>query len=164
MCNVNRVSPCPGPLERPIRQPLPARHGWMQFYCEDAQEAFDTVIQAYRIAENALFPVLVAIDGFFTSHFIEPVEIPDQDSIDAFPAAFPPADEIRHGCAGVYGERGQPGTIHGLPPAELRGHGEIRPIIGQVNEDYKKIIGRGYGLIEAVDTQAPRSSSPPAAP
>ncbi len=44
--------------------------GWLQFYCEDAQEV-DTVIQAYRIAEQVLLPVMVAIDGFFTSHFIE---------------------------------------------------------------------------------------------
>ncbi len=58
--------------------------GWLQFYCEDAQEAFDTVVQAYKIAEQVLFPVMVAIDGFFTSHFIEPIEIPDQATIDAF--------------------------------------------------------------------------------
>jgi len=39
----------------------------------DAQEAVDTVIQAYKIAEQVFFfPVMVSIDGFFTSHFLEP--------------------------------------------------------------------------------------------
>ena len=73
-----------GLRERPVGQPFPEGHGWMQFYCEDGQEALDTVIQAYKIAEAVFLPVMVCIDGFFTSHFIEPLELPDQASVDAF--------------------------------------------------------------------------------
>lgn len=54
--------------------------GWIQLYCETAQEAFDTMLQAYRIAEQTLVPVMVCIDGFYISHTFEPVEIEDDVS------------------------------------------------------------------------------------
>ena len=51
--------------------------GWIQLYCETAQEALDTTIQAYKIAEKVLMPVMVCIDGFYLSHTYEPVDIPE---------------------------------------------------------------------------------------
>src|SRR5512134_2276930 len=69
MVNVNRVLAVPWAFGSDQSDSLSQRDtGWLQFYCEDAQEAFDTVIQAYRIAEQVLLPVMIAIDGFFTSH------------------------------------------------------------------------------------------------
>jgi pyruvate ferredoxin oxidoreductase alpha subunit len=61
-------------------------NGWLQFYCKDSQEALDTIITAYKIAEHkkVLLPVKVCIDGFFVSHLSEPVEIPSQTAVDSF--------------------------------------------------------------------------------
>ncbi len=85
MANVNRVLAVPWAFGSDQSDSLSQRDtGWMQFYCEDGQEALDTVIQAYKIAEAVMLPVMVCIDGFFTSHFIEPLEIPDQEAIDTF--------------------------------------------------------------------------------
>ena len=60
--------------------------GWIQFYCEDNQEVLDTLIQAYKIAEDGrvLLPAMVCYDGFELSHTAMPVEIPDQKDVDAF--------------------------------------------------------------------------------
>lgn len=60
--------------------------GWIQVYVEDAQEALDMMIQAYRIAETAevMTPVMVNLDGFVLTHTYEVVEIPEQDKIDEF--------------------------------------------------------------------------------
>ncbi len=60
--------------------------GWMQFYLESNQEALDTIIQTYRIAEDVriTLPAMVCIDGFYLSFSYEPVEIPDQEDVDAF--------------------------------------------------------------------------------
>lgn len=60
--------------------------GWIQIFAENAQEAYDMVLCAFKIAEdsNVLFPVMVNIDGFNVSHVIEPVEFVDQDKVDGF--------------------------------------------------------------------------------
>ena len=51
--------------------------GWIQIYCEDAQEVYDSVLLAVRLAEHedVLTPVFVCQDGFITSHCFEPVEM-----------------------------------------------------------------------------------------
>ncbi len=51
--------------------------GWIQLYCKNPQEAQDTTIQAYRIAEEVLLPVMVCVDGFYLSHVYEPVDVPE---------------------------------------------------------------------------------------
>jgi pyruvate ferredoxin oxidoreductase alpha subunit len=67
--------------------------GWIQVYVEDAQEALDMVIQAYRIAEDkkVMTPVMINIDGFVLTHTYELVEIPNQKMVDEF---LPPIDMI----------------------------------------------------------------------
>jgi len=49
--------------------------GWIVYFAHTAQEAYDTVIQAYRLAEDpdVLLPVMVAYDGYVMSHTTEPV-------------------------------------------------------------------------------------------
>lgn len=58
--------------------------GWIQLYCADNQEAVDTTIQAYRIAEATELPVMVCIDGFTLTHTLEPIDIPEQEMVDAY--------------------------------------------------------------------------------
>jgi pyruvate ferredoxin oxidoreductase alpha subunit len=58
--------------------------GWIQLYCADNQEGVDTTIQAYRIAERTELPVMVCVDGFSLTHTLEPIDIPQQDQVDAF--------------------------------------------------------------------------------
>jgi len=60
--------------------------GWIQMYCETAQEVLDTVIMAYRIAEHRdiMLPVNVCHDGNYLSYGVERVEIPDQEVVDRF--------------------------------------------------------------------------------
>ena len=45
--------------------------GWIQLYCENGQEAMDTTIFAFRLAELVNLPVMVVIDAFFVSHTFE---------------------------------------------------------------------------------------------
>lgn len=60
--------------------------GWIQIFCESAQEVLDTVIMAYRIAEHrsVMLPVNVNHDGNYLSYGVTRVEIPDQAAVDAF--------------------------------------------------------------------------------
>jgi pyruvate/2-oxoacid:ferredoxin oxidoreductase alpha subunit len=65
--------------------------GWVQFYCADNQEVLDTVLCAYRLAEDRRIqlPVLVCQEAFVLSHTMVRTEVPDQDQVDRF---LPPLD------------------------------------------------------------------------
>ena len=58
--------------------------GWIQLFCADIQEAVDTHIHAFRIAERCEVPVMVCMDGFILTHTLEPVELPSPAAVDAF--------------------------------------------------------------------------------
>jgi pyruvate/2-oxoacid:ferredoxin oxidoreductase alpha subunit len=64
--------------------------GWIQIYCRDNQEILDSVIQAYRIAEQVYCPVMVCYDGFVLSHTMMPVEIPDAEAVCRFLPPYKP--------------------------------------------------------------------------
>jgi pyruvate/2-oxoacid:ferredoxin oxidoreductase alpha subunit len=51
--------------------------GWMQIYCRNGQEVLDSIIQAYRIAESVMAPIMVCYDGYVLSHTLMPVILPD---------------------------------------------------------------------------------------
>ena len=61
-------------------------HGWVQIYMESCQEILDTIMMAYRLAEDSdvLLPVNVCYEGFFLSHHSQRVEIPTQEQADLF--------------------------------------------------------------------------------
>lgn len=154
MTNVNRVISVPWAFGSDQSDSLSQRDtGWLQFYCEDAQEALDTVIQAYRIAEQVLLPVMVCIDGFFTSHFIEPVDIPDQASVDAFlpPFSIPTRFDVTEPAyiANVV----SPEQYMMFRQQSFEDMERARPVIKEANREYKEITGRGYDVVEAVHTR-----------
>ncbi len=66
--------------------------GWIQFYCADNQEVFDTIIQAYKLCENerVLLPAMVCLEAFILSHTYMPVKIPDPENIDGFLPPYKP--------------------------------------------------------------------------
>jgi pyruvate/2-oxoacid:ferredoxin oxidoreductase alpha subunit len=58
--------------------------GWMQVYCRSNQEVIDSIIMGYKVSEQIHVPMMVCFDGFVLSHTVMPVEIPEQEKIDAF--------------------------------------------------------------------------------
>ncbi len=60
--------------------------GWIQMFVENGQEAVDNVICAFRIGEDCrvLLPVMIHLDGFYISHMIEPILLPEQDKVEKF--------------------------------------------------------------------------------
>jgi len=58
--------------------------GWIQLYCADNQEAVDTTIQAYRIAERTELPVMVCMDGFTLTHTLEGIDLPTSQQVDSY--------------------------------------------------------------------------------
>ncbi|MFC1992387.1 transketolase C-terminal domain-containing protein [Chloroflexota bacterium] len=126
--------------------------GCIQLYVESAQEALDTVIQAFKIAENpkVFTPVMVCLDGFNISHTEELVEIPDQDDVDRFLPPFRPnalldPDEPMSLTMGA-GARLYTTWRFEQQQAIM----ESKDVIEEVDKEFRKIFGRSYnGLVDA---------------
>ena len=60
--------------------------GWLQIYVENAQEAYDTIIQAFKIAEETgvSLPIIVGLDGFTISHTLENVKILEDNTVKQY--------------------------------------------------------------------------------
>jgi len=128
--------------------------GWIQLYVEDNQEAVDTHIQAFRIAEELMIPVMVCMDGYVLTHTMEPVDIPGQEEVDRFLPPYRPKYRL---------DPDDPFTMGAMvgPDAymETRYHVhmdmmEARSVIQRVADDYAQAFGRHHGgLVETYDLE-----------
>ncbi len=151
MANVNRLLAAPWGFWADQLDSLSQRDtGWIQFYCENGQEALDSVIQAYKIAEQVFLPTMICLEAFFVSHFMEPVDIPDQEQVDRF---LPPLD-LPHRF-----DIDKPGYLVPVVPPELYrkykhmaqiSMNSVKEIADRVDHEYRDEFGRGYGIIEPV--------------
>jgi pyruvate/2-oxoacid:ferredoxin oxidoreductase alpha subunit len=117
---------------------------WMQFYTESHQDLVDTILIAFRVAEDrrVLLPAMVAEDGFITSHTQMVVDLPDQALVDRY---LPPCDvphRLRH-------ER--PTTVGGLTwPRETEHHRieiqqameRVPQVLDEAVEAFAEVFGR----------------------
>lgn len=152
---VNRVLAVPWSFGSDQTDTLAQRDtGWMQLYCEDNQEAFDTVIQAYKISEAVMLPSMVIIDAFFNSHFIEPMEVPEQAMIDRFlpQADLPQRFDIENPAfvsnVVTAGAQFVPFRKTGFEDME-----KAKVVIKEVDKEFKEHFGRGYGMVESLHTE-----------
>jgi len=58
--------------------------GWVQLYCNNAQDVFDHTLMAFPLAYTAHVPVMVVLDAYLLSHTYEPIDIPKQETVDAY--------------------------------------------------------------------------------
>ena len=87
MMNANRSTATPWNIYGDQRDSLAElESGWIQFYVENAQEAYDTILQAYRISEDpsVMLPVMVNLDGFVLTHTYELLAMADQEQVDRY--------------------------------------------------------------------------------
>lgn len=149
MANVNRALAAPFNLKADLTDSLSQRDtGWIQLYCESAQEVFDTVIQAFRIAEQVLLPVMVNSEGFILSHTYENVEIPTQEEIDAFlplPSPRPCLDVENPFMLGGPADLSYINFRYKLQKAME----EAKAVCGEVDAEFQDAFGRGYGVIQS---------------
>jgi pyruvate ferredoxin oxidoreductase alpha subunit len=121
--------------------------GWMQFYAESSQEALDTMIIAYKIAENkdVLLPAMVCIDGFTLSHVYEPVDIPEQKSVDRFLSPYKPVYKLDPEKPLTMGPVGFPDSFMYFKHAQQKAMESALQVIKKVNTEFKQQFGRDYG-------------------
>ncbi len=150
MANVNRSLGSPFNIWGEQSDSLAQRDtGWLQIYCESNQEVLDTVIEAFKIAEKVLLPVMVVLDAFVLSHTAEPVDIPDANIVNQFLPAYKPQFRIDPADPRTFACFATPDFFmefrHKMQKAMLESEAVCKEVDGQFGE----IFGRGYGLVEA---------------
>lgn len=95
MGDVNRTLSAPINIHCDHSDTMGARDsGWIQIYSENAQEAYDNLIQAVKIAEMVRLPAMVMTDGFIISHGMEDMEILEDEEVKDFIGEYKPAHSL----------------------------------------------------------------------
>ena len=125
--------------------------GVIQIYAEDAQEAVDQHVIAFKVAEDrrVLLPMMVNLDGFLLTHVFEPVELPDQEPVDKFLGKYEALYKLDCDNPMSFGCFTEPDKcMEGrwmIHDACLRSMG----VIEEVSKEFEKVFGRNSGgLIE----------------
>lgn len=152
MATVNRALSAPINIHCDHSDSMGARDsGWIQIYCKNAQEAYDTIIQAVRIAEHPdiRLPVMVCYDGFIVSHCLAAVEILPDDKVKQFVGKFKPEmplldvkRPVTHGPLVLFDYYLE------LKRSQAEPMRFAAKVVQEMADEYAKISGRHYGLLE----------------
>ena len=124
--------------------------GWIQLYCEDGQEALDTTLQAFRLAETVNLPVMVVLDAFFLSHTYEPVDVPSQKAVDSFLPDFSPRYALDVDAPCAISQLSPPGEYMEMRRNIQGAMEEVPRCFQAVEAAFSSVFGRSYGPLEAV--------------
>lgn len=121
--------------------------GWLQFYCENSQEAYDTTLMAFKISEdnNVMLPSMVCVDGFTLSHLWEPVEFANGKDVDSFLPEFSPMLRLDASSPKTFGALAFPNMYMNFKKQQQDAMDNALEVIKRVNSDFMKKFGRGYG-------------------
>jgi pyruvate ferredoxin oxidoreductase alpha subunit len=122
--------------------------GWQLVWVDNAQEALDTALIAYRVAEDRriFLPCAISCDGAFLTHSQALVKVPGQEKVNAFLPRYDRGDLLLH--------PDNPITV--APQANEDWLMEIRrqtaaamerspTVIREAYADFERIFGRSYG-------------------
>jgi len=158
MANVSRGLSAPITLESDHNDILAARDsGWLQIHCATCQEVLDSVLIAFRLAEDARvrLPVIVNLDGFTLSFTREPVEVPEAAAARAFLPAFDPG---RIGFSASKPVSQAVAVLGGAPYSYFRYelHLAAQQALGvydEISADFARRFGRRHEAVEAYRTE-----------
>ncbi len=131
---------------------------WLHLYCESHQDVADTILLAFRVAEDkrVLLPAIVAYDGFIISHTSTGVDLPEQDQIDRYLPACEVPRRLDHDRPIMVGAMITPEdtAAHRLELEETMQR--VPAILEEAREEFRAVFGRvpdgaltGYRLEDA---------------
>lgn len=124
--------------------------GWVIYFVSSAQEAYDTVIQAYRVAEDSdvLLPVMVAYDGFVMSHTMEPVVTEDSSLVLKYAPKRPFPYKLDPDKPVTIGTLAGPEWYYEIKYQNVKAMEKALDKAREADEEFRKTFGRGYGVVE----------------
>ena len=157
MTGVNRTISAPITIQVDHQDTISLRDaGLIQFYVESGQEAYDTHIAAFKIAEDPgiMLPVLVCMDGWILTHSYERISLIGQEEVDGFLPPFRPANFLDVNDPKSWGSYAEEDVLmefrYAIHLAMQHGKRRIKEIFSEL----AAITGRDHGgLIEAYRTE-----------
>ena len=158
LVNVSRGLSAPITLGPDHNDVLAARDtGFVQIHAETCQEVLDSILMAYRIAEDerVWVPVLVNLDGFYLSFTREPVDIPDPSEVRAFLPAFQPKNPVFRASQPVAQGVGvlDASTYSYFRYQLHRAVENAAQVQAEVADEFYERFGRRYGAIDPYFTE-----------
>ncbi len=123
--------------------------GWMQFYCENNQEVLDSIIMAYKIAEKVMLPAMVILDAFVLSHTNEIVDIPTQESVDAYLPPYEPEFKMDVKDPHAFGGLVMPDGYMEMRYKIHKAMEKAKKVAEEADMEFGEHFGRQYGVMEA---------------
>lgn len=150
LAEVNRALSSPINIHCDHSDTMGARDsGWIQIFSENAQEAYDNIIQAVRIAEEALLPIMVTTDGFIISHGMESMEMFEDEQVKAFIGEYKP----KHSLLDI----DNPITIGAIDFTDyyfehkrqtIEAMKNAKEIVAKIGKEFGTKFGKSYGFFE----------------
>ena len=158
MANANRALSAPINIHCDHSDIMGARDtGWIIYFAETAQEAYDNTIMALRIAEHpdVMLPVMTTLDGFITTHSIDRAELMDDEAVKAFVGDYKPENAlldvenpVSHGnfagLGGPYFEF-KKSQRNAIEPLHGRHQGGRRRVVRALRPPLRRRRGLGHG-------------------
>ena len=152
MANINRTLGTPWNILCSREDSLILRDWpWLQIYVSTAQEALDSVILAYKIAENkrVRLPIMVCLDGFFLSHSSELVEVPEQRLVNQYLGEYNPELKLDPENPMVFEPSIDDTVTTEFRYNLMRALNEASPeVIAEAHKEFARLFGREYGFTE----------------
>lgn len=126
--------------------------GWIQIYAENAQEIFDLILQAFRLAEDEriLLPVAVNFDGFTATHVTEPIMMLDQSEVDKFlPPKRIPEYALNPDTPKTLGAFGFPSIETEIKKQHEDALCASKDVFKKIGKEFGQFFGRYYDVLEA---------------
>jgi 2-oxoisovalerate ferredoxin oxidoreductase alpha subunit len=148
MCNINRVIGPGWNIWVDENDSISQRDtGWIQFYCSSNQEIYDTVIQAFKLAEHqkVILPVMVNLNAFILSHTSMPADIPEQQTVDDFLGKYVPQWKLDIDNPTTFGNIIGPAHYYKIRRAMQEAQQNAKQLIPKIAKEWKKASGYFHG-------------------
>jgi pyruvate/2-oxoacid:ferredoxin oxidoreductase alpha subunit len=133
--------------------------GWIQYYCEDNQDALDTIVQAFRVAEHVRLPAMVCVDALPAFQASEPVVVPDQKLVDAYLPDFRPSLALDTDKPGAFGAFVGMDSYMDLRARMEKAMDDARVAAIEANEEYATLFGRRHPIVETYPCDDARATA-----
>ncbi len=153
MANANRALAAPINIHCDHSDIMGARDtGWVIYFAETAQEAYDNTLMAIRVAEHpdVMLPVFTTLDGFITTHTIDRAQVMDDATVSAFVGEYKPEHPLldvenptSHGNFASLG-----GTYMEFKKAQRNAIDRSMAVIKSIGAEFAELSGRPFDVVE----------------
>jgi pyruvate/2-oxoacid:ferredoxin oxidoreductase alpha subunit len=126
---------------------------WLQFYTESHQDLVDTILVAFRVAEDPriLLPAIVAQDGFVTSHTQMVVDLPEQALVDRYLPHCNVPHRLNHATPATVGNMAWPRETQHHRQQIQEAMEMVPTVYAEAIDEFEKVFGRRPG--GAIETE-----------